>query len=99
MEIVKIWSETQSLNRAFDKFLDMRSRVRAFHLTRFRKAVQTTFRCNEDLVADVVLPDKVAKEFLIDTCCIDDCSIPKGAAEFNGFEKNWLCLLRSEVGA
>jgi hypothetical protein len=48
--------------------------------------LHTLYRLTEDLVTDVVLPDKVAQKLLVDTGLVDNGGVPEGAAKLDGLE-------------
>lgn len=71
MKVVEIRGETKSLDCAINVLLDMRSRVGDTAVSTIH-AVEAAFRGNEDLVADIVFSDKVAKELFVDAGLIDN---------------------------
>lgn len=96
MEIVKIRSEAQSLNRPIDIRFDMRGRIGDHTIL---KARESTLRSDEDSIPDIVFSDEVSQKLLVHACLVDHGGIPEGTAELDGFEENWLCLFESEIAS
>ena len=68
MKIVEIGCETESLDSPFDVFLDVGSRVG--DADSLGKASEPAFRGKEDLVTNIVFPDEVSQQFLVDASLV-----------------------------
>lgn len=113
MQVVQIWSKTESLDGALDIFFDVRWRIGDAPISTIH-AIETAFRSDclnqnhvgmrrevelkltEDFVADVVLPDELTQQLLVDSSSIYDLTAGKGGlASLNfGKSRRWMIHLQ-----
>lgn len=51
----------------------------------------------ENLIAEVVFPDEVSQQLLIDTGLVDNSSIPECASQFNCLQQNRFGFLEAQI--